>query len=111
MGLSPRKPGRNTLIRGHLTCPPDGLHSTLRESLPQHLCCIYNKGVLFSIREQRPSAPVSRPPWLHVRDGQRWAPTGPSRGPDLDAAATRRPETPRQRSLVEDSQGLGAQGE
>jgi hypothetical protein len=28
MGLSPRKPGRDSLIRGHLTCPPDGVHST-----------------------------------------------------------------------------------
>src|SRR5262249_51104632 len=28
MGLSPRKPGRDSLIRSHLTCPPDGVHST-----------------------------------------------------------------------------------
>src|SRR5262245_58935240 len=28
MGLSPRKPGRDSLIRSHLTCPPDGVHSS-----------------------------------------------------------------------------------
>jgi len=26
-GLSPRKPGWDSLIRGHLTCPPGGVHS------------------------------------------------------------------------------------
>src|SRR5262249_37363187 len=30
MGLSPRKPGRDSLIRSHLTCPPDGVHSKPR---------------------------------------------------------------------------------
>src|SRR5215471_9766654 len=30
MGLSPRKPGRDSLIRSHLTCPPDGVHSSVR---------------------------------------------------------------------------------
>src|SRR6266536_1312451 len=33
MGLSPRKPGRNSLIRGHLTCPPGGVHSIQCQSL------------------------------------------------------------------------------
>src|SRR5437016_14646613 len=28
MGLSPRKPGRNSLIRHHLTCPLQGVHSS-----------------------------------------------------------------------------------
>src|SRR5690242_21421513 len=29
MGLSPRKPGRDSLIRHHLTCPLPGVHSNL----------------------------------------------------------------------------------
>src|SRR6516164_10082725 len=29
MRLSPRKPGRNSPIRDHLTCPPQGVHSNL----------------------------------------------------------------------------------
>jgi Trypsin-like peptidase domain len=36
MGLSPRKPGRDSLIRHHLTCPPQGVHSKpLTEVGPQ----------------------------------------------------------------------------
>src|SRR5437016_4707181 len=30
MGLSPRKPGRDSLIRHHLTCPLQGVHSSER---------------------------------------------------------------------------------
>src|SRR5438874_4079269 len=67
--------------------------------------------VLYSVGEQRPSAPVPRRPWLHVRAGQGRASAGPPWRPDLDAAATWRPQQARQTALVEDSQGLGAQGE
>jgi len=35
MRLSPRKPGRDSLIRDHLTCPPQGVHSKVKLDFPE----------------------------------------------------------------------------